>query len=105
MMVKFKYSLNDLESWKIVDFSRRKKGRPSSTSGVGPVILYPEGRGLTEAKLKNLKQLLPYIPSVYTAFSIILHPRMEIMEMRFLFLKSSRRMMKPMPKVFSAKEM
>lgn len=56
MVRKFKYSLVTLKAgrvWTLLD--KRKAGCPLLISGDEPSILYPEGRKVTEAKLKDLK--------------------------------------------------
>ena len=62
----YKYSLNELESWKVVDL-RRKRGRPASMARPIP-LLYTAPRKIKQRKLDDLHSLLPYLPPVHHAF-------------------------------------
>ena len=62
----YKYSLNELESWKVVDLCC-KRGRPASMARPIP-LLYTAPQKLKQRKLDDLHSLLPYLPPVHHAF-------------------------------------
>ena len=64
----YKYSHNDLESWKILDVCRRTRGRPSDPGRIVLPRLRAGPRPIQPKKLKDLLELLDYIPPVYQAF-------------------------------------
>lgn len=47
-----------------VDFTKRIRGRPKSIASVKISSLYPDGRPIQRLKLKDLKELMKYIPAV-----------------------------------------
>ena len=66
LVMKFKYSLGDVE-WSEVDFGRKAgKGRPSTVKE--PELLFPVGRSVAGPKMADLKKLLKYVPPVYHSF-------------------------------------
>lgn len=70
--VRYRYSLNALEVWKILDLRKRSAGRPRD---VGRVILNPlycGPRPLNEKKLADLRQLTEFIPPIHHAYYLSL---------------------------------
>ena len=59
---KYRYTLNDLEPWKEV--RPKRAGRPLYLGRVEMSPLYCRPRQISAPKLKDLKQLLCYIPPV-----------------------------------------
>ena len=66
--IQYKYSHNDLESWKILDVRRRKRGRPLDPGRLVLQPLYTHPRPIKANKLKDLSELLDYIPPIYHEF-------------------------------------
>lgn len=64
----YKYSHNDLESWKILDVRRKNRGGPSDPGMIVLPQLRAGPRSIQPKKLKDLMELLDYIPPVYQAF-------------------------------------
>ena len=64
----YKYSLNTLESWKILDVQKRQPGRPIDIGRIELQPLYSGPRPLPSNKLDDLKILMQFIPPVYHAF-------------------------------------
>ena len=66
--IQYKYSHNDLECWKILDVHRRKRGQPSDPGRLELQPLYTRPRPIKENKLKDLLELLDYIPPIHQGF-------------------------------------
>ena len=65
---KYRYTLNDLEPWKKVDMRPKRAGRPLDMGRAEMSPLYCRPRQISAPKLKDLKQLLCYIPPVHHDF-------------------------------------
>ena len=65
---KYRYTLNELEPWKTVDLRPKRVGRPSDLGRVELPPLYDGPRSISDAKYRDLQQLLCYIPPVYHEF-------------------------------------
>jgi len=64
----YKYSHNALEAWKVVDLSRRTKGRRVDMGRISLPRLYDGPRQINDKKLEDLLSLLDYIPPVFHSF-------------------------------------
>ena len=64
----FRNSLNELEAWKVVKLAKRQKGRPVNIGLVVPDRLYSGPRMISDKKLKDLQDLLCYVPPVHHPF-------------------------------------
>ena len=62
---KYSYTLNDLEPWKTVDL---RPGRPSDIGRIELPPLYDGPRAISDAKCRDLRDLLCYVPPVYHSF-------------------------------------
>ena len=65
---KYIYTLNDLELWKEVDMHLKRASRPLDMETVEMSPLYCRPRKISANKLKDLKQILCYIPPVHQDF-------------------------------------
>ena len=65
---KYHYTLNTLEEWKTVNIRPKRKGRPSDIGRANLPPLYTAPRPIKAAKLKDLKELLCYVPPIHHAF-------------------------------------
>lgn len=65
---KYRYTLNELKPWKTVDLRPKRVGRPSDMGRVELPPLYDRPRSISDAKYRDLQQLLCYIPPVYHEF-------------------------------------
>lgn len=65
---KYRFTHNELEPWKVVDLRPKRTGRPTDMGRVELSPLYEAPRHISAAKLKDLNQLLGYIPPVYHNF-------------------------------------
>ena len=65
---KYRYTLNTLEQWKTVNIRPKRKGRPSDIGRANLPPLYTAPRPIKAAKLKDLKDLLCYVPPIHHAF-------------------------------------
>ena len=68
LQLQYWYSLNALEPWKTINLKRKTKGRPPDMGQVALPNKYDGIRPIKDAKLKDLLQLLKYIPPVYHDF-------------------------------------
>ena len=66
--IKYRYSHNTLEAWKTLDVRKKRQGRPSDIGRVQLTPLYTGQRQLNENKLRDLRELLQFIPPVYQEF-------------------------------------
>ena len=64
----FKYSVSPDAYFTSVDFTKKIRGRPKSINNIELSPLYPDGRPIPRLKLKDLKDLLKYIPAVNHQF-------------------------------------
>jgi len=64
----YKYSHNDLEAWKIIDVKRKSPGRPPDMGRIALPLLYGGPRPINEKKLKDIQELLEFVPPVYHEF-------------------------------------
>ena len=65
---KYRYTLNDLEPWKVVDLRPKRVGRPSDTGRMELPPLYDGPRAISDAKYRDLQELLHYVPPVHHSF-------------------------------------
>lgn len=65
---RFRYSLNELEAWKVVKLNRKQRGRPVNIGSLVPGRLYDGVRKISKEKLKDLTELLCYVPPVHHHF-------------------------------------
>ena len=66
--VKYQYSHNTLEVWKVLDLQKRRVGRPTDIGKVLLTPLYGSPRHVNVKKLEDLKSLLQFIPPVHHTF-------------------------------------
>ena len=66
--IRYQYSHNTLEAWKTLDVRNKRPGRPAGLGRVELVPLYTGPRPLNESKLKDLKELMQFVPPVYHEF-------------------------------------
>ena len=66
--IRYRYSHNALEAWKVLDVKRRQCGRPIDMGLVELPPLYTGPLSLKPNKLQDLQQLLEFIPPVHHAF-------------------------------------
>ena len=64
----FRCSLNELESWKVVDVKKRARGRPVDMGRLTISPLYSGPRQIKQAKLDDLISLLSFVPPAYHDF-------------------------------------
>lgn len=64
----YRYSLNALEAWKVLNIQRKCRGRPADIGRIELQPLYSGPRPLATNKLNDLKMLLQFIPPVYHTF-------------------------------------
>lgn len=64
----FKHSHSDMVEFREVNFNKRLKGAPSNLAATPLPLIYPEGRKLSAAKIKDIKSLLSYVPPVNHQF-------------------------------------
>ena len=65
---RYRYTINPLEPWKIVNVKRRSKGRPTDLGRTPLPELYPGKRQISVKKLADLKELLQFIPPIHHEF-------------------------------------
>ena len=65
---KFRRTLNALEGWKTVDLRPKRAGRPTDMGRVELTPLYAAQRQINPAKLKDLKELMCYVPPIHHPF-------------------------------------
>ena len=68
MQFQYWHSLNTLEAWKTVNLKRKAKGRPPDLGKISLPKLYSSQREIKPAKVKDLLELLDYVPPVHHAF-------------------------------------
>lgn len=61
----YKESLEDAEDFKTFSIKPARKGKPAFITNIGMPKLYTQLRPVTEAKKKDMMDLLPYIPPLY----------------------------------------
>lgn len=61
--IQYKYDLND-EEYKTIDLRIHTVGKPTLLKNVDQPLLYPNGRTISKEKLKDMKDLLKYIPPI-----------------------------------------
>ncbi len=66
--VRYRYSHNTLEAWKILDVRKRRAGRPADLGTAALTPLYSCPRAINAKKLQDLQVLLQFIPPVHHAF-------------------------------------
>ena len=66
LVLYYKYSHSD-ENFKSVSLAPKRKSKSGEISS-DPSLLNPKGRTITKEKMKDLKDLLPYIPPVHHKF-------------------------------------
>ena len=66
--IRYRYSHNALEAWKVLDVQRKRPGRPADPGRLPLEPLYTNPRAINTKKLQDLQQLLNFIPPVYHAF-------------------------------------
>ena len=66
--IRYRYSHNTLEAWKILDVQRKRPGRPSDPGRLSLEPLYDDARPIDSKKLKDLQELMDFIPPVHHAF-------------------------------------
>ena len=65
---KYRDTLNELEPWKAVDLRPKRAGCPSDLGRVELPPFYNGPRSISDAKYRDLQQLLCYIPPMYHEF-------------------------------------
>ena len=68
LIIKYRYSHNTLEAWKAIDVKRKTRGRPVDMGKVALPPLYDGPRAIKDAKLRDLLQLLVYVPPIHHSF-------------------------------------
>lgn len=63
--MKYRFSHNDLEPWKILNLKKRQKGRPRNVGQITLPLLRENPPGLKKNKLTDILSLLDYVPPVY----------------------------------------
>ena len=66
--IKFRYSHNELEQWKVLNVKRRGKGRPPDLGRIDLPRLRDRPRGIPPKKLEDLLSLLDFIPPAHHSF-------------------------------------
>ena len=66
--IRYKYSHNVLEAWKILDVQRRQAGRPAIPGIISLDPLYNNARPINTKKLQDLHVLMDFIPPIHHAF-------------------------------------
>ena len=66
--IRYRYSHNSLEAWKILNVQRKRAGRPSDPGRVSLKPLYDNPRPIQPEKLQDLHELMDFIPPVHHAF-------------------------------------
>jgi hypothetical protein len=67
-LIEYKYTLNSLVSFDSVNLNKRLKGRPSDLGSLILTTLYPNGRKLSDERLKAVKSLLQFVPPIFHTF-------------------------------------
>ena len=73
--LRYRYSHNTLEAWKVLDLRPRRQGRPPDLGRAVLLPLYTSERRLQSSKLQDLQDLLQFIPPVYHPFYNSLVPQ------------------------------
>lgn len=60
----YRYSLYSLEHWKVVDLKRKRQSRPAQMGRIHLSSLYSGPRKINPKKLKDLLELLRFIPLI-----------------------------------------
>ena len=68
LQFRYRYTHNELEEWKVVDVKRVSKGRPPDVGKIKLPLLYATPRKIKKAKLKDLIELLVFIPPIFHDF-------------------------------------
>ena len=68
LQFQFRRTLNTLEAWKTVNLRPKRAGRPSDMGRMILEPLYPAQRPIKPAKLKDLQELMCYVPPIHHAF-------------------------------------
>jgi hypothetical protein len=68
MQFQYRHTHNSLEAWKTVDLKRKTKGRSVNLAQIPLPVLYPNMRQLKANKVKDLTDLLQFIPPVHHGF-------------------------------------
>lgn len=69
--IQYKESLSDFHEFMVLDLylaRNRNRGRPLSLKNIEQLLLHPNGLRVTEAKKKDMMDLLPFIPPVHHPF-------------------------------------
>jgi hypothetical protein len=70
-LMEYKYALNSLVSIDSINLNKRLRGRPSFLGSLILTTLYPNGRNLRDEKLKDVKNLLQFVPPIFIDFTQI----------------------------------
>ena len=62
------YNSNELEDWKVVDLMPKRVGRPCDIGKTVLTPLYTDPRSISAPKLKDLKDLMCFIPPIHHDF-------------------------------------
>lgn len=68
LMIRYRYSYNTLEVWKVLDLRKRRVGRPVDIGRLHLTPLYSSPRPINAKKLEDLNTLMQFIPPVHHAF-------------------------------------
>lgn len=72
--VLYKETLSDFEDFKVLDLTpAARRGRPRSLQNIEQTTLYPFGLKITEAKRKDMADLLSFIPPIHHPFFMALN--------------------------------
>jgi len=63
----YKYTVGD-DEFKEVNFQKQRKGRQQQKPIQNLPMLYPSGRQISQAKFKDIQDLLKYVPPVHHEF-------------------------------------
>jgi len=64
----YKYTVDDADEFKEVNFEKQRKGRQQDKPILQLPILYPAGRLISQAKYKDIQDLMKYVPPIHHDF-------------------------------------
>ncbi|KAJ8889319.1 hypothetical protein PR048_008818, partial [Dryococelus australis] len=67
-IMEYKFTHNSLIGFNSIYLNKRLTSSPANLGSLVLPILYPQGRELSEEKLKDVRSLLQFVPPVYHAF-------------------------------------
>lgn len=89
--IRYRYSHNALEAWKVLDVMKKRKGRPTDLGRISLNALYTSARPVNAQKLRDLQELKEYFLQLTTPFMMnLFHLLMPTVQQRVRVLKKTK---------------